>query len=87
MAFPITTQARLDHVAPFFIVHDVIPSIAFYRDRLGFEVTFLGPDDGPIGHPHPAGPVVTNDPQLATLLGRSQQAEHFGQREPIERAL
>jgi catechol 2,3-dioxygenase-like lactoylglutathione lyase family enzyme len=46
MAFPITTQAQLDHVAPFFIVRDVIPAIAFYRDRLGFEVTFLGPDDG-----------------------------------------
>ncbi|MFL5387053.1 MAG: VOC family protein [Longimicrobiaceae bacterium] len=47
MAFPSTTQAQLDHVAPFFIVRDVIPAIAFYRDRLGFEVTFLGPDDGP----------------------------------------
>ena len=47
MTFPIATQAQLDHVAPFFIVRDVIPAIAFYRDRLGFEVTFLGPDDGP----------------------------------------
>jgi catechol 2,3-dioxygenase-like lactoylglutathione lyase family enzyme len=40
-------QAQLGHVAPFFIVRDVIPAIAFYKDRLGFEVTFLGPDDGP----------------------------------------
>jgi hypothetical protein len=24
-----------------------MPSIAFYKDRLGFAVTFLGPDDGP----------------------------------------
>jgi catechol 2,3-dioxygenase-like lactoylglutathione lyase family enzyme len=32
---------------PFFIVHDVMPAIAFYRDRLGFELTFLGPDDDP----------------------------------------
>ena len=42
-----TTQAQLVHVAPFFIVRDVKQSIAFYRDLLGFEVTFLGPDDDP----------------------------------------
>ena len=40
-------QAQLGYVAPFFVVRDVMPSVAFYRDRLGFEVTFLGPDDGP----------------------------------------
>lgn len=44
---PITVRARLDHLAPLFIVRDVMPSIAFYRERLGFEVTFLGPDDDP----------------------------------------
>lgn len=42
-----TTQAQLGHIAPLFIVRDVIPSIAFYRDRLGFDLTFLGPDDDP----------------------------------------
>lgn len=47
MTSPITTQATLGHVAPFFIVRDVMPAIAFYRDQLGFEVTFLGPDDDP----------------------------------------
>ena len=41
------TQARLDHIIPFFIVRDVIESIAFYRDRLGFEVSFLGPEGDP----------------------------------------
>lgn len=40
-------RPRLDFVAPCFIVRDVAPSIAFYRDRLGFEVMFLGPGDGP----------------------------------------
>jgi len=40
-----TTQARLDFIAPFFIVRNVMPSLAFYRDRLGFEVMYLGPDD------------------------------------------
>ena len=37
----------LDHVIPFFIVRDVLPSVAFYRDRLGFELVFLGPADDP----------------------------------------
>jgi catechol 2,3-dioxygenase-like lactoylglutathione lyase family enzyme len=47
MTSPAVTQAQLDYVAPFFIVRDVTPSVAFYKDRLGFEVTFLGPDDDP----------------------------------------
>jgi catechol 2,3-dioxygenase-like lactoylglutathione lyase family enzyme len=41
------TPTRLAYIAPFFIVRDVTVSLAFYRDRLGFDVTFLGPDDGP----------------------------------------
>lgn len=41
------TRARLTSIAPFFIVRDVMAAIAFYRDRLGFELTFLGPDDDP----------------------------------------
>ena len=31
-------------IAPFFIVRDVTAALAFYRDRLGFEITFEGPD-------------------------------------------
>ena len=42
-----TAQARLGHAAPFFIVRDVLPALAFYQERLGFEVAFLGPDDDP----------------------------------------
>lgn len=47
MTLPTTTQTRLNFIAPFFIVRDVVRAVAFYRDRLGFEVTFLGPDDDP----------------------------------------
>lgn len=47
MTSPTVAQAQLGHVAPLFIVRDVVRSIAFYRDRLGFEVTYLGPDDDP----------------------------------------
>ena len=36
-------QAEITAIAPFFIVRDVPAALAFYRDRLGFEVTFQGP--------------------------------------------
>lgn len=47
MTSPATARAHLGHVAPFFIVRDVVPAVAFYKDRLGFDVTFLGPADDP----------------------------------------
>lgn len=31
-------------IAPFFIVKDVPAALAFYRDRLGFDVTYQGPE-------------------------------------------
>src|SRR3954452_19771790 len=39
--------AKLTSITPFFIVRDVVPSIAFYRDRLGFELAYAAPDDQP----------------------------------------
>ena len=36
-------KAELLAISPFFIVNDVPSSLAFYRDRLGFEITFQGP--------------------------------------------
>ena len=36
-------RAELSAISPFFIVNDVPSSLAFYRDRLGFEITFQGP--------------------------------------------
>ena len=39
-----TAPAAIAGISPFFIVRDVPASLAFYRDRLGFEVTFEGPD-------------------------------------------
>ena len=47
MTSPTTTQAQLGFVAPFFIVRDVRQSIAFYKDRLGFDIVYLGPDGDP----------------------------------------
>jgi catechol 2,3-dioxygenase-like lactoylglutathione lyase family enzyme len=37
------TQAEIAGISPFFIVRHVPSSLAFYRDRLGFEITFQGP--------------------------------------------
>ena len=38
------TQAEISGISPFFIVNHVPTALAFYRDRLGFEITFQGPD-------------------------------------------
>lgn len=37
-------QAKIAGISPFFIVNDVPSSLSFYRDRLGFQVTFEGPE-------------------------------------------
>jgi catechol 2,3-dioxygenase-like lactoylglutathione lyase family enzyme len=42
-----TAGSRLTSITPCFIVRDVMPSIAFYRDLLGFEMTFLAPEEDP----------------------------------------
>ena len=38
------TPAEIAGISPFFIVSHVPSSLAFYRDQLGFEVTFQGPE-------------------------------------------
>jgi catechol 2,3-dioxygenase-like lactoylglutathione lyase family enzyme len=38
------TQAEISAISPFFIVNHVPSSLAFYRDQLGFEITFQGRD-------------------------------------------
>ncbi len=38
------SKAEICAIAPFFIVHDVPRALAFYRDRLGFDITFQGPE-------------------------------------------
>jgi catechol 2,3-dioxygenase-like lactoylglutathione lyase family enzyme len=41
------TQPDIAGISPFFIVHDVAATLSFYRDQLGFEVTFLEPATDP----------------------------------------
>ena len=40
-------KRNLASIRPSFIVKDLQASIAYYRERLGFQLDFQGPDDGP----------------------------------------
>jgi catechol 2,3-dioxygenase-like lactoylglutathione lyase family enzyme len=42
------TKPEISGIAPFFIVKSVSAALSFYRDRLGFDITFQGPSDGNI---------------------------------------
>ena len=41
------TQAEISGISPFFIANDSPSALSFYRDRLGFEITFQEPADEP----------------------------------------
>lgn len=41
------TRAKTEAISPFFIVSNVDRTIAFYRDKLGFEMTFQQPERDP----------------------------------------
>jgi catechol 2,3-dioxygenase-like lactoylglutathione lyase family enzyme len=47
VAAPPTPGSVLDGITPFFIVADAARTLGFYRDGLGFEVTFVAGDDAP----------------------------------------
>jgi catechol 2,3-dioxygenase-like lactoylglutathione lyase family enzyme len=41
------TRPVISSISPFFIVQDAAAALLFYRDRLGFEVTFQEPPENP----------------------------------------
>lgn len=41
------TRTEISGISPFFIVQDAAAALSFYRDRLGFEITFQEPADDP----------------------------------------
>ena len=41
------TRPEISSISPFFIVHDTAAALSFYRDQLGFEITFQEPADDP----------------------------------------
>lgn len=42
------TQIAISGIAPFFVVRNVPTALAFYRDYLGFDITFQGPGEDDI---------------------------------------
>jgi catechol 2,3-dioxygenase-like lactoylglutathione lyase family enzyme len=38
------TKPDISGIAPFFIVKNVPAALSFYRDRLGFDITYQGPE-------------------------------------------
>src|SRR5215831_6098850 len=42
------TKAEITGIAPFFIVKNVPAALSFYRDSLGFDITFQGPSEDDI---------------------------------------
>jgi catechol 2,3-dioxygenase-like lactoylglutathione lyase family enzyme len=42
------TKSDISGMSPFFIVKNVPAAMSFYRDRLGFDITFQGPGDDDI---------------------------------------
>ena len=42
------TRPEIAGISPFFIVKNVPAALAFYRDRLGFDITFQGPSEDEI---------------------------------------
>ena len=42
------TKPKITGIAPFFIVKNVPVALAFYRDSLGFDITFQGPSEDDI---------------------------------------
>lgn len=42
------SKTEIAGIAPFFIVKDVPAALAFYRDCLGFDITFQGPTEDDI---------------------------------------
>jgi catechol 2,3-dioxygenase-like lactoylglutathione lyase family enzyme len=41
------TRPIVSSISPFFIVRDVTAALSFYRDKLGFDVTYQEPDGDP----------------------------------------
>src|SRR5580700_3015713 len=40
-------MANLGYVSPCFIVSEINNSVSFYIDKLGFELRYIGPEEGP----------------------------------------
>jgi len=50
-------MSKLNFITPFFIVSNLKDSVAYYVDKLGFEIWYTGPDDDPYWAMVGRGPV------------------------------
>jgi catechol 2,3-dioxygenase-like lactoylglutathione lyase family enzyme len=44
----VQAKPQISAIAPFFIVRDVPKALEFYRDQLGFDITYQGPTEDDI---------------------------------------
>jgi catechol 2,3-dioxygenase-like lactoylglutathione lyase family enzyme len=73
------TRAEIDGISPFFIVRDAPAALAFYRDRLGFDITFQEPADVPFFG------IVARDGAMLMLKGVGVEPLPNYQRHPAAR--
>jgi catechol 2,3-dioxygenase-like lactoylglutathione lyase family enzyme len=73
------TRPSIGNISPFFIVNDVPAAISFYRDRLGFEVTFQAePND-------PFFAIVSRDRAMIMMKSVEVKALPNSERDPAAR--
>lgn len=71
------TRAEIGGIAPFFIVSDAGAALTFYRDQLGFDITFQEPADVPFfGIVNRGGAMI-----MLKAVGVSPQPNHQRNRE------
>jgi catechol 2,3-dioxygenase-like lactoylglutathione lyase family enzyme len=71
------TKPDIAGIAPFFIVKNVPASLAFYRDSLGFTITYQGPAEGDIFFgivQRGAAMIMFKDVGVPALPNRERQA-------------
>ena len=72
-------RAEIGGISPFFIVRDAGVALAFYRDQLGFDVTFQDPADEPFFG------IVNRDGAMLMLKGVGVEPLPNYQRAPAAR--
>jgi len=73
------TRAEISRISPFFIVHDAAAALSFYRDQLGFEITFQEPLENPFFG------IVCRDGAMIMLKGVGVDPLPNHKREPAAR--
>jgi catechol 2,3-dioxygenase-like lactoylglutathione lyase family enzyme len=73
------TQPMMASISPFFIVRDVPAALSFYRDKLGFDVTFQN------SHPDPFFAIVCRDGAMIFVKSVGEEPLPNSKRHPEAR--